>query len=286
MNSSNSWYSILSQILMELILDCQNMLSKHFAHFSMLIKYKEANLLYCTKRNRKKWRPSLKLAAKEILFSFITWNFRRFLVRSEFVCGFALVFPKSGAFDARQNQSVPVATMVQNSLIVRHGRSIFEPSHFGSGWSMNNTNDLGLVVFVGVDKCLFLFNLGSICKEQEESHKPTVLSKTLNIVKRHNRYTSIQKFQKFLNWFLRLKKNSIFAPLFVLCNVSIFEESFDIWDASLIFRLIWHFCCLKSDIEYWETKLYVGHPKWLLHWWLVQIHCLLNTCRFQNDGEK
>ena len=155
-------------------------------------------------RNRKKWRPSLKLATKEILFSFITWNFRRFLVRSEFVCGFALVLPKSGAFDARQNQSVAVATMVQNSLIVRHGRPIFEPSHFGSGWSMNNTNDLGLVVFVGVDKCLFLFNLGSICKIKRVINQQC-LAKHWKIVKRH-KPLCFKNVSKGLTDFWGLKK--------------------------------------------------------------------------------
>ena len=181
----------------------KHVIKAFWTYFSMLIKSNQVLICSWT-RNRKKWRPSLKLATKEILFSFITWNFRRFLVRSEFVCGFALVLPKSGAFDARQNQSVAVATMVQNSLIVRHGRPIFEPSHFGSGWSMNNTNDLGLVVFVGVDKCLFLFNLGSICKIKRVINQQC-LAKHWKIVKRH-KPLCFKNVSKGLTDFWGLKK--------------------------------------------------------------------------------
>ena len=144
----------------------KHVIKAFWTYFSMLIKSNQVLICSWT-RNRKKWRPSLKLATKEILFSFITWNFRRFLVRSKFVCGFALVLPESWGLNSRQNQSMSVSTWGHNPLIVRHFSSIFEPSHFSFGWGMDNANDLGFVVFVGVDKCLFLFNLGSICKEEK-----------------------------------------------------------------------------------------------------------------------
>ena len=95
----------------------------------------------------------------------ITWNFRSFLIRAKFVGSFAFVDAKGRFPNSREKKGMSISSLGENPLLFGHWFPVTEPNDLGFRGSMDFANDFSFIVFLRVNKCLFLFNDGGICKE-------------------------------------------------------------------------------------------------------------------------